>query len=717
MNIDLLRFFISMLFSLVIGLSLPAQTSIEYFDVEWTPCVKEDATFYREIAYDENGKPLGKVRDYWVTGELQFEGQLHSSNPDSLDGVCTWYYRNGHKEQEAFFVKDSLIGKIREWSFEGKEEGVLDESGRFFSEEYLLNYLNEINPQIKSNLDIDSSTVILLIRTGLLLLSKNDFNSSILSFQIASDIAFLIKKKILQGIVFNNIGGLYDSQGKFEEALIWYFKAKGIRKSHNLESDLSTTYNNIGSTYHSQGKYNEALSSFNNAKNIQEKLGLEKKLVLSYNNISQVYLSQGQYEEALHWLYKVNKVLPRFNQESDLATNYNNIGGVFNNMGKHETALIWFDKARKIREQLNNPIKLTHIYNNIGSAYHSQAKYEEAIFWYMKAKEIQKKYNKNIELSYAYNNLGSAYYNQGNYQEALIWHKKAIDILIQLNMEVELSNSYNNIGLIYSDQEKHEQAFTFYNKAIAIQKRIGLFIDLSISYNNIGSTYIKQHDLENAIIFFNKAKEIQEDYNLEIKLFTTYNNLAFTFFFNSQLDSALHYSKKYFRISESLRESNKGKSNRHFYIDKSLVAMEIGISSGYKLRQASMAFEFSEKGKARRLSDLLAAQSIELLKIPVNIRTTYKKINNQLSFFNLNLSKELPNTKRKNLIKLRDSIFLKRQELEDHIKIITPEHANLIYPKTVDMTHIQSILLQDEILISYFTGQKKYSLSSLLQLN
>lgn len=35
---------------------------------------KSDADYYRLITFDEKGKPLGKVKDYYITGELQWEG-------------------------------------------------------------------------------------------------------------------------------------------------------------------------------------------------------------------------------------------------------------------------------------------------------------------------------------------------------------------------------------------------------------------------------------------------------------------------------------------------------------------------------------------------------------------------------------------------------------------------------------------------------------------
>jgi tetratricopeptide (TPR) repeat protein len=55
---------------------------------------------------------------------------------------------------------------------------------------------------------------------------------------------------------YNNIGGVYDNQGKLEYALEMYIKCLNIMKAHYGDNNfnLATTYNNIGNVYKNQGK-------------------------------------------------------------------------------------------------------------------------------------------------------------------------------------------------------------------------------------------------------------------------------------------------------------------------------------------------------------------------------------------------------------------------------------------------------------------------------
>ncbi len=55
---------------------------------------------------------------------------------------------------------------------------------------------------------------------------------------------------------YNNIGGVYQDQGRLEKALQMYMKCLNIQKVHYGDNNfnLATTYNNIGLIYDNQGK-------------------------------------------------------------------------------------------------------------------------------------------------------------------------------------------------------------------------------------------------------------------------------------------------------------------------------------------------------------------------------------------------------------------------------------------------------------------------------
>jgi S1-C subfamily serine protease len=77
-----------------------------YYDKEWKGCSQSKAVFYRIVNYDANGKPVGKVMDYFITGELQsdIEGAIYIDKNDDqnskLFGKSIGYYKSGKKNFE-----------------------------------------------------------------------------------------------------------------------------------------------------------------------------------------------------------------------------------------------------------------------------------------------------------------------------------------------------------------------------------------------------------------------------------------------------------------------------------------------------------------------------------------------------------------------------------------------------------------------------------------
>src|SRR5882762_6833281 len=54
----------------------------------------DSAVYYRLLRF-EAGKPVGKARDFYRTGQKQWDGYLISSAPDVIDGEATQYFENG----------------------------------------------------------------------------------------------------------------------------------------------------------------------------------------------------------------------------------------------------------------------------------------------------------------------------------------------------------------------------------------------------------------------------------------------------------------------------------------------------------------------------------------------------------------------------------------------------------------------------------------------
>ena len=127
--------------------SLPKEFT-NYYDKDWEKCKKENAEFYRIISLDKQGKPVGIVKNFYITGELQWEGYLYyydefKSVNDSSQGIAKMYYKNGKLERTMDYEKNLLNGKVVNYDSLGfkiiereYKMGVKDGIAKFFDNGY-----------------------------------------------------------------------------------------------------------------------------------------------------------------------------------------------------------------------------------------------------------------------------------------------------------------------------------------------------------------------------------------------------------------------------------------------------------------------------------------------------------------------------------------------------------------------------------------------------
>lgn len=129
----------------------------EYFDEDWNRCEPGDAAYYRLITYEEHHKPLGEVRDYYITGELQGKCQFVYVDYDDegknfVEGEMVLYHKNGKIKEEATYMNSKLNGFYSEYY----ENGNL-KTRQFFNSGVpdgdLIGYYENGNPSIIAKYD------------------------------------------------------------------------------------------------------------------------------------------------------------------------------------------------------------------------------------------------------------------------------------------------------------------------------------------------------------------------------------------------------------------------------------------------------------------------------------------------------------------------------------------------------------------------------------
>jgi len=114
---------LSIIILYISGIScLEAQTLTDtmYFNNSWEQTSKEEARYYRIINMDLAGDFLLHITDYYLSGQVQMTGSYRSIQPDDREGLFTWYYPGGQKQQECVYRNNLLHGSFQEWFEDGQ---------------------------------------------------------------------------------------------------------------------------------------------------------------------------------------------------------------------------------------------------------------------------------------------------------------------------------------------------------------------------------------------------------------------------------------------------------------------------------------------------------------------------------------------------------------------------------------------------------------------
>ncbi|HUF38050.1 MAG TPA: tetratricopeptide repeat protein, partial [Anaerolineales bacterium] len=174
-----------------------------------------------------------------------------------------------------------------------------------------------------------------------------------------------------QGVLFNNIGAVYNYLGQRARALEYYQQALTIMEEIGDRSGLAGTLNNIGAVYDNLGQWTRALEYYQQALPIREEVGDRSGLAVTLSNIGLVYDNLGQRARALEYYQQALPIREEVGDRSGLAVTLNNIGAVYDNLGQWTRALEYYQQALPIREEVGDRSGLAGTLNNIGAVYNN----------------------------------------------------------------------------------------------------------------------------------------------------------------------------------------------------------------------------------------------------------------------------------------------------------------------------------------------------------
>jgi len=471
------------------------------------------AQFYRVISYT-NDLPVGKVRDYYRSGKLQWEGRLLRDRPkEMMEGKCVWYYESGKVEQISLFEKGKAI-TLEEISVNFEKGKKYYELGQYHKaliifEKYYYHFTDLLNNypeplykyifwlkncykytkgEVKVN-HLDSLLNKLKGRLG-------DNNKTVLSLKGRE--------------AFRN--------GNYRESIFFFEKLKARQENKQDSIDYLNVCNDLVIAYNMDGQYQKAEKLLFKIGKIKELKNDRHKKAEFYHGLGLTFLNQGKYVKAKAFLKKAKKIMLLIDKEKVKYSRVcYNLAQVYGKLGLYKKSELLHKDAINNRLKLfgKNDIEYANYCEGLAGIYSTLGLYEKAKYLYLESNSTY--YNilgeNHVEYAYSCSNLAELYRKIGLFEKAQKFHINALNTKIKVLGEDHPSYglSCNNLGLIYQERGYYKQAESYLTKAKDIfEKKLGKnHPNYLKSCSNLAEVYRVQRKYSSAELLCKEAKDIE----------------------------------------------------------------------------------------------------------------------------------------------------------------------------------------------------------------
>jgi tetratricopeptide (TPR) repeat protein len=263
------------------------------------------------------------------------------------------------------------------------------------------------------------------------------------------------------GQAYNNLGVIYESMGRFSDAVEQYEFSLAVRKRVGDKKGMAASYNNLGGIYRLKGDFDKALDFHLSSLKIKEELGDKKGMGTSYNNIGNIYHQMHDFSKALQFHLKSLAIKEELGNRKGMADSYISLGLIQKERGELDKALEFYLKGVLIYEESGNLQRMAIAYNNIGNLLYSKADYPGSMEYHFKSMEIRKKLEDLNGISASCFNIGNTYFKLGNIIKSKELHIEAMGYARRSNSKTDLMAIFKALASCDSALGNYRSAFEY----------------------------------------------------------------------------------------------------------------------------------------------------------------------------------------------------------------------------------------------------------------
>lgn len=164
--------------------------------------------------------------------------------------------------------------------------------------------------------------------------------------------------RVGEGVNLNNIGEIYYSQGKYDQALKLYQKALAIYKESSDKVGQGITLSNMGRVYDAQGQLAQALQFNQQALAIYKEVGDRTGEGVVLSNIGHVYAQQNQVNEAQKFYQQALAIHQEVGDKASEGTTLQELGSLLEKQQQPELAIVFYKQSVNATEAIRQNLRV-----------------------------------------------------------------------------------------------------------------------------------------------------------------------------------------------------------------------------------------------------------------------------------------------------------------------------------------------------------------------
>lgn len=286
----------------------------------------------------------------------------------------------------------------------------------------------------------------------------------------------------------NNKSTLLMSQMRFQEALDYAFEALEYYEEAEKKVNASHTEDNIGNIFYSIKRYEDAKVYYLRAMANRIERGDSLGIAVSHLNLGSLYNRAGKQLEAIAEQKLAHEMATTLNHDDLRAITCNNLSLALMELERFDEAETYLKESIEISSQKGNKIRLCGAYQKMGQISHHRKDYDSAIVYYGKSIEIGNEMQEFLGHSDIYESLASIYEEKGEFGKS-IQYLRLVQEIKDTAFSKDLEENVAKFKVQYeTDRLRREKMVALSDKkeiatALVIQKSENEITNLKLSRN------------------------------------------------------------------------------------------------------------------------------------------------------------------------------------------------------------------------------------------